>query len=309
MNVLRRHFDFFSLSVFISVAEERSLARAAEKNHIAISAVSKRIADLEDSLKVTLLRRHSKGVDLTPSGLTLLRHARGLHRSLHAMESELMEHSMGARGNIRIYANISAIVEFLPQDLAEFSRAHPGVKFDLQERISPAIVRAVLDNETDIGIFGGNVSSAGLVTHEYRRDHLAVVLPLGHALGSLPHLRFSDLIDEDWVGMREGSSIDSLCANEAARLNRSFHPKVRVAGLDAVLRMVEAALGISIIPREVASDVLQAKRVRLVELDEPWASRTLVVGVRSMNQLTEGSRLLVEHLIDTSRRVLAPSEN
>jgi DNA-binding transcriptional LysR family regulator len=302
MNLLSKHFDFFSLNVFISVAEERSLARAAERNHIALSAVSKRISDLEDSLKVTLLRRHSKGVDLTASGHALLRHARGLQRGLYAMESELMAHAKGARGHIRIYANISAISEFLPQDLADFSKVHPHVKFDLQERISPAIVRAVLDNETDIGIFGGNIAAAGLELHAYRTDHLCVALPPGHRLEKALGLKFSDLVEEDWVGMREGSSIDSLCVAEASRLNVPFHPKVRVAGLDAVLRMVQAALGISIIPKEMASDVLQTGRVQLIELKDSWAVRTLQIGVRDMEKLTEGSRLLVEHLIASSKR-------
>lgn len=305
MNLMSRHFDFFSLDVFISVAEEKSMARAAERGHLALSAVSKRISDLEDSLKVTLLRRHSKGVDLTASGHALLKHARALKLGLNAMESEMKDHAKGVRGQIRIYANISAISEFLPQDLADFSRAHPRVKFDLQERISPAIVRAVLDNETDIGIFGGNIAAQGLQLREYRKDHLCVALPPGHARGTARQLKFADLVKEDWVGMREGSSIDSLCVAAASRLNMPFYPKVRVAGLDGVLRMVQAALGISIIPREMASDVLQTGKVQLVDLNETWAARTLQIGVRDMAQLTEGSRLLVEHLVGSGNRSAA----
>jgi len=296
MNLFSKHFDFFSLNLFMSVAEERSLARAARRNHIALSAVSKRISDLEHSLKVTLLRRHSKGVDLTASGLALLRHVRGLKRSLYAMESELMAHAKGAIGHIRIYANISAISEFLPRDLADFSKAHPHVKFDLQERISPVIVRAVLDNETDIGIFGGNISAAGLELHAYRTDHLCVALPPGHRFANARRLKFVDLVEEDWIGMREGSSIDSLCVAQASRLGVPFHPKVRVAGLDAALRMVQAALGIGIIPKEMASDVLQAGRVHLIALQDAWAVRTLHIGVRDMQKLTEASRRFVEHL-------------
>ena len=109
----------------MAVCELGSIGRAAEREFIAASAVSKRLSDLEATLETPLLYRHTRGVDLTPAGESLLHHARSVLFSLEKMQAELSEYADGVRGHVRIHANISAIVQFLPEDLGAFTREHP----------------------------------------------------------------------------------------------------------------------------------------------------------------------------------------
>lgn len=147
-----RRIDLTSLQLFVAVCELGSIGRAAEREFIAASAVSKRLSDLEATVDTALLYRHSRGVTLTPAGESLLHHARNVLYGLERMQGELSEYADGVRGHVRIHANMSAIVQFLPEDLGVFARKHGQVKIDLQEQLSPAVLAAVQEGTADIGI-------------------------------------------------------------------------------------------------------------------------------------------------------------
>ena len=117
-----RRIDLTSLQLFVAVCELGSIGRAAEREFIAASAVSKRLSDLETAVDTALLYRHSRGVTLTPAGESLLHHARTVLFGLERMQGELSEYADGVRGHVRMHANISAIFQFLPEDLGAFAR-------------------------------------------------------------------------------------------------------------------------------------------------------------------------------------------
>jgi DNA-binding transcriptional LysR family regulator len=128
-----------------------------------------------------LLYRHARGVDLTPAGESLLHHARSVLFSLEKMQGELSEYAEGVRGHVRIHANISAIVQFLPGDLGVFTPAHEQVKIDLEERVSTEIIRAVHEGAADIGIC--NRRRAGeLQACRLPARPAGAVVPTGHPL-------------------------------------------------------------------------------------------------------------------------------
>ena len=113
-------FDLLSLKLFVAVCESKSISRAAAREHIAASAVSKRISDLEELVKAPLFHRTTKGLEPTASAQALLRHARVVMRDLQQMEYELAEHATGLCGRVRIHASVSTILQHLPRDLANF---------------------------------------------------------------------------------------------------------------------------------------------------------------------------------------------
>ena len=168
-----RRIDLTSLQLFVAVCELGSIGRAAEREFIAASAVSKRLSDLETAVDTALLYRHSRGVTLTPAGESLLHHARTVLFGLERMQGELSEYADGVRGHVRMHANISAIVQFLPEDLGAFARAHSQVKIDLQEHLSSDVLHAVQEGAADLGICNtgnhGEDGQGGEVNAEFER--------------------------------------------------------------------------------------------------------------------------------------------
>ena len=130
-----RRLDFTTLQLFVAVGETGSIGRAAAREVLAASAVSKRLSELEALAGVPLLLRHARGVALTPAGQSLLRHAQEALFELKKMQAALGEYASGARGPVRVHASISAVVQFLPDDLGRFVRENADVKIELQEHL------------------------------------------------------------------------------------------------------------------------------------------------------------------------------
>lgn len=295
-----RRIDLTSLQLFVAVCELGSIGKAAEREFIAASAVSKRLGDLEAILDTPLLYRHTRGVDLTPAGESLLHHARSVLFSLEKMQGELSEYADGVRGHVRVHASISAIVQFLPEDLGAFIREHDGVKIDLEEHLSTEVVRAVREGAADLGICNrAALATAGaseLQSLFYRRDQLALIVPVGHALATQGELRFADTLDFDHVGLHANSSIYLAMHQSATQAGRAIKLRIHVTGLDAMCRMIHNGLGVGVMPRRAFELMHGVGDLDCVLLTDAWAHRQIDLVARDFTTLPVTARALVDHL-------------
>jgi DNA-binding transcriptional LysR family regulator len=291
-----RRMDLTSLQLFVAVCELGSIGKAAEREFIAASAVSKRLSDLEAALGTPLLYRHTRGVDLTPAGESLLHHARSVLFSLEKMQGELSEYAHGIRGHVRVHASISAIVQFLPEDLGAFIRANGEIKIDLEEHLSTEVVRAVQEGAADLGICNTAVGIGELQTRPYRRDQLVLIVPRGHALAREKAVPFEASLDYDHVGLHSNSSIYLAMRGAAARLQKPIRLRIHVTGLDAMCRMIHNGLGVGVMPQRAFSLMHGVGDLASVALTDAWAERSLELVARDFSTLPVTARLLVDHL-------------
>ncbi len=278
-------FDLTTLNLVLAIAETSSITRGAEREHLALAAASKRLSDLETRLGVALFERHARGVEPTEAGRALVRHIRSLNASLHALESEVVEFSRGIKGHLRIAANASAIAECLPADLAEFSQAHPGIRISLEDLTSAEVQAAVAEGRADVGIFVPPQHESRLTCHAYREGELAVLVPLGHPLGRHDAVRFDALLDFDIVGLHLGAAVHEQMRERAQALGRTLNVRVQVRGFDAIAQLVEAGLGVAVLPAGVAQRFARIFAVEPVGLDEDWARRPYLLAVRTQEVL------------------------
>lgn len=291
-----RRMDLTSLQLFVAVCELGSIGKAAEREFIAASAVSKRLSDLEAALDTPLLYRHTRGVDLTPAGQSLLHHARSVLFSLEKMQGELSEYAAGVRGHVRVHASISAIVQFLPEDLGTFISQHPEVKIDLEEHLSTEVVRAVQEGATDLGICNTADGIGQLQTLPYRQDRLVMIVPRGHVLGRQDSIAFADSLDFDHVGLHSNSSIYLAMRDAAAQAGRTIKLRIHVTGLDAMCRMIHNGLGVGVMPQRAFELMHGVGELESVALTDAWASRQIALVARDFSSLPVTARLLVDHL-------------
>lgn len=288
--------DPTSLRLFIAVVEEGSIAKAAAREHLVSAAVSKRVAELETLLRAPLLRRTHRGAVPTDAGLNLLRLARHAIHVLDDTYAQMVDYAEGARGQIRVCANISAITQFLPDDLSSFAELYPQIQIILDERNSEMTTKAVMENAADVGILTMQGTCASLTYLEYERDQLVVVLRKDHPLARRRSVSFSELTDWDFVGLREGSAINRQLALASAQGGPAPRMRVQVTGFDALCLMIGAGMGIGVAPRN--STRFHAADLRLTEVDlsEPWANREIGICVQSTTPLSPATELLVRHL-------------
>jgi DNA-binding transcriptional LysR family regulator len=291
------HFDFRDLEQFIAVAETGSIARAAERCHTVASAVSKRLSDLEESFGMPLLVRGAKGVELTPAGHTFLARARSILHQAEQLDEEIRRHASGARGHVRVFANISAIVEFLPAALAAFLAKYPDIHIHLEEHVSSGVAAAVADNLADFGIMGTVAAVDGLTMTPFRNDELVVVLKPDHVLAQRDALSFGDIVQLPLVGLHANSSLHHVLSRAAADAGRPLNVRIRVTSFDAVCAMVAAGLGIGIIPTAAATAYAAQLRLNAIPLTEVWAKRQLFVCTRVNEPLPGAAQRLLDHLL------------
>lgn len=295
------HFDLVDLRLMVRVAEANSLTRGAEASHISLPAASTRIKNLEESLGLKLLYRTSQGVTLTPPGQAFVQHARTVLAQLEHLSGDLQEYAKGIKGHLRVYANTTALGEFLPPVLKGYLLAHPDVNVDLRERLSHDIVRAVSEGQTDIGIVAGLVRTENLETLPYRRDRLVLVVPGGHALAGRTEVAFAETLDCDHVGLQESSAIHAFLRQVCDQLHRPLRLRIQVGNFEAACRMVEANVGVAILPESAARRHAQTMAIAIVPLSDPWAVREMKICVRSLEALPTFARELVDLLVGDAR--------
>ena len=292
--------DPVSLQLFVAAMETGAIARAAQRAHIAPSAASRRLAELEARLHVRLFTRGNRGMAPTPAAHALLHLARGVLNDLDGIAAQMSDYGAGLRGQVRVAANISAITQFLPADLQRFLTRYPGVDVRLQEQISSAVARSVVENAADVGILSaehhGGELAGQLTLLPYREDELVLVVPAGHALARRRRVRLADALGHDLIGMHPGSAIHQLLQRGAAELGQPLRLRMQVTGYDALCLMVAAGLGVGVMPRGSAALYRRQLAIRVLDLAEPWARRRLLLCVRSLAALSTVAAQLVTHL-------------
>jgi DNA-binding transcriptional LysR family regulator len=296
MNNLLRKIDLTSLRLFVAVCQEKNIARAAEREFIAPSAVSRRIGEIESIIGLPVIHRQSRGIAVTPVGEAVYRHAQAVIASIEALGAELSQFSSGAKGNVRLVANLSAIVQFLPEDIAAFQRVFPEVHIDLEEHSTTSVMRLVEEMGADFGICNAVAGVENFEHVPYRTDHLCLLVPQGHALNSATPVAFGDLLNESFVGLQGEAALTQLLARAAADRGSELKVAIRVSSLDALCRMVHAGLGIAVVPQQTAELYVNTLAVKLVPLTDPWAVRHLVVIYRRREQLAASAVSLINFL-------------
>lgn len=288
--------DLVTLRLFKSIVEESSLTRAAEREHMAVSAVSRRIADLESRLGVALLHRHGRGVQPTVAGQVLAQRANIVFEVLDRTFDELATLNSPGRSAIHVHAHASAITGFLPPVLASFTQQNPDVELVIGEGGNADILRAIQAGAIDIGILAGQMQDVGVDLMAGRRDRLVAVLPVGHRLAGSSHgLRLADLVHEHFIGLAADIAIQERLRQQARALGVALRERASVGSLDGVIRLVQAGLGIAVLPR--ASLGHQSERVDMCALVESWADRSISICVRDAGSLPAAVKSLVDHLI------------
>lgn len=287
-------FDLVDLRLFVAIVEAGSISKGAEIAHLALASASARVSGMEAMLGARLLDRGRRGVTPTAAGRALVRHARAIGGAVETMRGDLRGFSSGLRGEIRMLSNTAALVELLPAALREFLSSNPDIDIDIEERTSADIVLAVAEGRAEFGVVANTTNLGGLETIPLSADRLVLVAPAAHPLARQGKVRFAEIIDEPFIGLSAGALHEHL-ADHAARLGRRINYRVRLRSFDAVVRLVEAGIGLGILPMVAA--VNSAANLAVVPLLDEWANRKLVVCARDFTALSNHARLFVDQVI------------
>jgi DNA-binding transcriptional LysR family regulator len=288
--------DLTDMKLFRDVAEAGSITAGAARSRLALAAASTRIRGLELDIGAPLLVRSRSGVTLTPAGRALLTHARGLLADAERLVEDLRAYGSGLAGEVRLLSNTNAITEFLPETLATFLAANPGVSIDLEERLSDEIVGLVAEGAADMGIVAGTADLGTLESFPFRTDRFVLVTAADHPLAGAAAVPFAEALDYDLVGLDRASALQRFLTDKAARAGRALRLRVQVRSFDAVCRLAEAGVGVGVAPQTTARRAAATMRLGVIPLADDWALRELTLCVRNLAALKPTARRLADAL-------------
>ncbi|GGF64201.1 LysR family transcriptional regulator [Azorhizobium oxalatiphilum] len=289
-------FDLVDLKLFLAILEAGSITAGAARANLALPSASARVRGMEETAGTPLLVRSRAGAVATPAGEALAHHARLILQQSERMRGELSRYGRGLKGHVRLWSNTAAFSVGLIGDLARFLARHPDVDVDLQERPSREIAPALRGGLIHIGLLSDVGDTLGLETRTYGEDVLMAVLPKGHRLANTPGAGFADVAALPFVGLTPGNAIHQLIETHAVALGLPLKYRVRVNRIEAVGEMVQAGVGVSVLPTADALRVAERTQVEVFTLPEAWARRRLVVAVRDLQALPEFARQFLDGL-------------
>lgn len=290
--------DLQTLRVIRAVAECGSISAGSDRLGLAVAAASARISALEAALGIRVFERSSRGVALTPAGHLLVRRGGELLTDADRLATDLRDWSRGLAGHVRMLANASALMQVLPQRLAQFMHGHPRIVVEVEERMSPQIVGELLEGRADVGVVDLPTPAQGLAFFPFFSDVLALVVPHEHPLAQRTALRLPDLLDENFIVLAGANAVSTRLFNAAAALGQVPKVRLQMRSFDAACRMVAAGLGVTVLPRAAIEPQLAHLPLKAVAIADDWARRTHHLALRTGPQAPAAARTLVDALRD-----------
>lgn len=305
MNPIARlqRLDLHSLHLFASVAKDGSITRAAERSHIAASALSRRLADLEHAIGATLFVRSRKGIQVTDVGRAVLLRAERIQDELRCLLDDAAALQQ-AQVRLRLYASHSVISGVLPELLRAFKPAAENLRLEICEASSQEVLSACADGAADVAI-GLRVRAPlpdSVECWELLPDRLQVVMREEHLLARGRAVRFEQALAFPLIGSDPKGALSLQLQQEAARLGLCLAPQVSAGSFSAACRLAETGFGLAIMPGSAIPSDLSLPLVQRPLLDG-WAQRSLMIYVSSKRSASAGVSALLLHLRRQSRMV------
>lgn len=277
------HFDPVTARLVLALARDGSIAKTAERESIAPSAISRRIADLEARSGVVLFDRSTAGVTLTAAGAAYAEGCRRIFREIADLETAMTNFASGQGGQLRIASSSSPLSGRLPELLAGYAARYPKVQLDIREMIARAALSALEDAEVDLAIIADNYDFARFEVSVFEDDDIWVIAspdhPLAERILGREPIRFEDAVQFEVVGVHHMGALDRLLHEAAARVGRPLGQRVNVQSFPSLVRMVEAGFGIGFL-RNSSIHLLAGTDLVSAPLGEDWAKRQLLMARR-----------------------------
>lgn len=282
-------FDSVTARLILLLAETGSIGRAAEREGIASSAVSRRVSDLEARLGVVLFDRSAHGVRLTNAGEAYAEGCRTVLRSIADLDAIMADFGSGQRGSLRLACTSSALTGRLPELLAKFAAKYPGIEIAIREMSAAKALLALDEGQADIAIVSDNYDFTRFEIRPFEDERVWVLAPPDHALASQieprKSLPFDAVLPHAIVGIHHAGSLDRLLSEAAGKAGKELTEALRVESFPALVRMVEAGFGIGFL-RSTSLHLLAGTDLVCAPLAEPWAMRQLLLARRKSSPLS-----------------------
>ncbi|HUI71435.1 MAG TPA: LysR substrate-binding domain-containing protein [Spirochaetia bacterium] len=289
--------ELHQLRYFLAIAQHGSFTAAAEVCHVSQPSLSAQVAKLEGELGGPLFERSRQGARLTPRGEVFRPRALEALQQLEIGRGELEELSGLKHGEVILGCLPTTGAYVLPGVLKAFRGTHPSLQVKLREESSPILGKALLDAEVDLALVDEAGLAAGVRSDVLFREPLLIIAPHDHPLARRKKISLSSLAAEPFVLMKSGHGFRKIVLDALAQARVEPRVVYETAGIDTVQTLVEAGLGLSLVP----SMVRKSKGPAYIEIASPTPTRTIFLARRDSSALSPAAAAMREVIIECLR--------
>jgi DNA-binding transcriptional LysR family regulator len=300
--VKRINFDLQQLQAFVAVADKGSFRAAAEDMHLSAPALGRRVAKLEEILGARLFARSTREVRLTHVGEAFLGRARAALDDLESAVLGINEMSARHAGRVTVACVPSAATTFMPRAIQLFCKQMPRVRIRVIDEGMNEVAAAVVSGEADFALGFPGASDVPLAFEPLWPDAYVLAVPREHPLARRRTVTLADARNHPWLSVARTSRNRQILDDYLGGRSRAPQAWLEVAHVTTLLAMVEAGLGIGIVPAlAVPRDHPALAAVKLADIE---VSRQ--IGLLTL----EGRRLtpVAERFRDQLRAMFAPAK-
>lgn len=293
---MRKNCEILDLKIFLAVFDLRSFHKASEALNISQPALTRRIQALEKTFGAKLLERSTRHVEPTRIGSELEPGFRRVVREFDDSIFSLGDFGVKPSGTLTIAAIPTAAAAFLPYVLTRFTAAYPDIQLRIRDVMPSEGLECVARGEAEFGINSMGASRQELKFTPIMDDEFALACGVNHPLAKCDKVRWRDLVQYPLIISQKSNNrmvVDQALARSNLSLNWSF----QVGHLATSFGLVEAGLGLSIVPR-LSRTLNKHPSVAMVPLYDPVVTRTVGVVERRGRQLSRSATTLRELVLE-----------
>ncbi|WP_411840367.1 LysR family transcriptional regulator [Paracoccus sp. ME4] len=295
---MRNNFDFLDLRAFLAVLEFASFSEAARQLNLSAPALSRRIRGLEDAVGSQLIERTTRRVAPTETGRKLMPLVRRLVDEFEESILSISELGGRHRAQITLAALPTAAFYFLPRVIEAFNRRYPGIRFRIMDFSANEGLEAVASGEVEFGINITGALREDLSFTPLLEDPFILACRRDHPLAANASMAWADLQGHPLIGVSTKSGnravLDQALAVTGQQLDLNWFYEVN--HLSTSLGLVEAGLGVSVVPR-LATPQEDHPLIATVKLVEPVVTRCIGIVERRGVRLSPSALRFKEMLI------------
>lgn len=282
------------LRYFREVANREHVSEAAQFLHIAQSAISRQIANLEKELGVRLFENVGRNVKLTPAGRLFLEHAENALKSIDYAKKQIDEYLDPERGTVKIGFPTSLASHFLPTVISAFKERHENIGFQLRQGSYKFLIDAVRNREIDIAFLGPvPLNEDDIEGHILFSESISALLSTSHPLATKKILRLNELRHDEFVLFPEGMVLHRIVIDSCKQAG--FIPRASTMGedLDAIKGLVSAGMGVTLLPESTIFDSTPPLTVKIPILT-PKVKRSVGLIIPKNRELAPSEKVFFE---------------
>ena len=279
------------VSTFVCLAETQSFRRAAERLRLSQPAVSAHIRELERQVGVALVHRTTRHVSLTAEGKAFAARAKRALDELDMASQDLRELAAVHRGRVVVACIVPLMAAAVPHVVRRMTEQHPGLEIEIRDVLSGQIDQLIVSGEADIAI-GPRPTGANLSFMQLQRDDFVAAVPLGHPLAGRGTITMRELTAYPIITTARNTNARVVLERAMSQSPQPLRPRFELVHHFSIGRMVEAGLGVTLLPRSAVPS-LASTSIVTVDVTSPRISRDLGVITRREYQFSPAAQAFV----------------